>query len=102
MHLDKQRPVPERSQMLVNSNVLTLRSNRPSIVRTFYKTHKIICPLSPWHSGIQVHVIWSHLHSRILHALNDVAICRSSQQCSSSIQLQPISLISNSGLASLS
>lgn len=102
MHLDKQRPVPELSQILINSNVITLRSNQPSIVYTFYKARKIICPLSPWHSGIQVHVIWSHLHSRILHALSDVAICWSSQQCSSSTQLQPISLISNSGLASLS
>lgn len=102
MHLDKQRPAPELSQILLNSNVITLWSNRPSIVHTFYKAHKIICPLSPWHSGIQVHVVWSYLHSRILRALSDAAICQSSQQCSSSTQLQPISLISNSGLASLS
>ena len=39
-------------------------------------------------------------HCRILHALSDVAIFWSSQNCSSSTQLQTISLISSLGLAS--
>ena len=39
-------------------------------------------------------------HYRILHALSDVAILWSFQHCSSSTQLQTISLINSLGLAS--